>query len=155
MPGAEYDAQKHRITAAYGVVVDDGRVLLCRHAELRRSAWTAPGGFVFDGGDPRATVAAALRDDAGVEADVDERPFLIWDGGMSGIATDDDPDGLQKVRAAYRAHVRGPVASRGRAAFEWFAVAELPEPRTRLVDVAMSAIFAPARESGTRRTRRG
>lgn len=145
MPGAQYDATKHHITAAYAVVVDDGRVLLCRHAELRRSAWTAPGGFVLDGREPHETVRAVLHSEASVGVDLDEAPFLIWDGGMSALPQDEDPDALQRVRAAYRARVDGSLSPAGSTAYEWFSITELPEPRTRLVDVAMSALFAPRR----------
>ncbi|MGX9229825.1 NUDIX hydrolase [Streptomyces albus] len=58
--------------AAYGVCVEDGRVLLGRHVSSDgRSTWTLPGGGVEHAEDPVDTVVREVAEETGYDAVVE------------------------------------------------------------------------------------
>ncbi|RYG19624.1 NUDIX domain-containing protein [bacterium] len=55
--------------AAYGVIVEDGRILLCRlgHPEPDQGKWTLPGGGLDFGEHPETAAIREVREETGFE----------------------------------------------------------------------------------------
>lgn len=75
-PPAGGPIQRSRSTriAAYGLLVDDGRIMLCRlSSQLPFAAgwWTLPGGGIDFGEDPADAVVRELREETGLEVRVE------------------------------------------------------------------------------------
>jgi ADP-ribose pyrophosphatase YjhB (NUDIX family) len=61
--------------SAYGVIVDDGRILLCRIDEpdtVGHGSWTLPGGGLEFGEGPRDGAVREIREETGYEAELHE-----------------------------------------------------------------------------------
>jgi 8-oxo-dGTP diphosphatase len=58
--------------AAYGVVVDEGRMLLAHWVEGPYAAWTLPGGGIDPGEDPADAVVREVLEETGYDVVVDE-----------------------------------------------------------------------------------
>lgn len=127
--------------AAYGVIVDDDRLLLA-HWNQGRTGWTLPGGGIEPGEDPADAARREILEETGYVARLD---------GVLGVhsAVIDGRDRLdgtgrpmQALRIVYRAHVAGgelrnePQGSTDAAA--WFPLDEVPTLRhVELVNVAL------------------
>lgn len=127
--------------AAYGVIVDNGRILLAHWNEGGRSGWTLPGGGIDPGEDPIDAVVREIAEETGYEA---------VPGALLGIDSKvvpaeqrfvPDAGPLHALRIVYRASVVG-----GRLTNEldgstdeaaWFALTGIPNRRVDLVDVAL------------------
>jgi 8-oxo-dGTP diphosphatase len=89
-------AGKHDVTrvAAYGLVVEEDRILLCRIAEALsadRGNWTLPGGGIDFGEDPRDAAVREVFEETGLQVritdlvDVDSHLFEFDDGRMHAV----------------------------------------------------------------------
>jgi ADP-ribose pyrophosphatase YjhB (NUDIX family) len=90
--------------AAYGVCIDDDRVLLCRLSAVtaRPGAWTLPGGGIDFGEHPEAAVVRELAEETGLRGRV--RALLAvtsWAGALPG----DDSVPYHAIRIVYRLDV--------------------------------------------------
>ena len=113
---------------ANGIVVRDGRILLGRRAHAPwRGLWGSPGGFCELGEHPAETVAREVREETGLEVEVDD--YL---GTWVDVYADDprDPDAGVINVAYYLASVTGDARERADPAevseLRWFAPDELP-----------------------------
>jgi 8-oxo-dGTP pyrophosphatase MutT (NUDIX family) len=127
--------------AAYGVIVDEERILLAHWNEGGRSGWTLPGGGIDPGEDP---VDALVREIA------EETGYRAVAGGLLGIDSKivpaehrfvPDAGPLHALRIVYRARVIDGTltneidGSTDEAA--WFALDRIPNRRVELVDIAL------------------
>lgn len=98
-------AELHRV--AFGVLVRDGRALLCHRHPQRRvypDVWDLPGGHIEDGESPEETVRRELFEELGVRVtalsplntavDVptaETHAFVVtaWDGEVANLAPDE------------------------------------------------------------------
>lgn len=92
--------------AAYGVIIEDGRILLSHWNEHGRSGWTLPGGGIEDAEHPVAAVVREIGEETGYEAEVDrllgiDTMVVPAERRHTGAAP------LYAMRVVYRAHVVG------------------------------------------------
>jgi ADP-ribose pyrophosphatase YjhB (NUDIX family) len=90
--------------AAYGLVVDEGRILLCRLSEQvvgNAGHWTLPGGGIDFGEDPRAAAVREVFEETGLRVEVDE--LVTVDSALFSL-TDHEHHAL---RIIYRVRVLG------------------------------------------------
>lgn len=127
--------------AAYGVIVDGGRILLAHWNESGRSGWTLPGGGIDPGEDPVDAVVREIAEETGYRAEAGE--LLGIDSKIVPAEQRFSPNAgpLHALRIVYRASVVG-----GRLTNEkdgstdeaaWFSLTGIPNRRVDLVDVAL------------------
>lgn len=114
--------------AAYGVIVEDGRILLAHWSQTKNPAWTMPGGGIDPGEDPKDAVVREVFEETGFEVEVDELlgidSYVIDGSRRMDAASAGTP--LHALRIVYRAHIVGGRlrnevgGSTDRA--EWFAL---------------------------------
>jgi 8-oxo-dGTP diphosphatase len=127
--------------AAYGVIVDEGRILLAHWNEGGRSGWTLPGGGIDPGEDPADAVVREIAEETGYAAEAGE--LLGIDSHIVPAEHRFVPDAgpLHALRIVYRASVVSGAltneldGSTDEAA--WFALASIPSRRVELVNVGL------------------
>jgi ADP-ribose pyrophosphatase YjhB (NUDIX family) len=128
--------------AAYGVIVDDGRMLLAHWNEGGRSGWTLPGGGIEEGEDPADAAVREIKEETGYDGVLDE--LLGIDSHI--VAGDQRIDrsgrALHALRIVYRAHVTaGELTNEADGSTDqaaWFPIAQVATlRRVGLVDIAM------------------
>ena len=127
---------------AYGLIINDGKILLAHWNESGATGWTLPGGGLELGEDAPAAAVREIFEETGYTAALDG---LLGIDSLHIPASDrmsDSTRPLHALRVVYRAHtVEGFLrheanGSTDRAA--WVDLAELPElDRVGLVDIAL------------------
>lgn len=90
--------------AAYGLVVDDGRILLCRLSEQvmgNVGHWTLPGGGIDFGEDPRNAAVREVFEETGLRVAVDE--LVAVDSALFSLSDHEH----HALRIIYRVRVLG------------------------------------------------
>ena len=128
--------------AAYGLIIDDDRVLLCRLSARVPNAvgqWTLPGGGLDFGEDPVDAMVREVREETGYEVQSGD---LI---GVDSICTDTPYGRMHSIRIVYRATVVGgalrPEIDGSTDLCDWFTQTTLPA--NKMVDLARR--FVPLR----------
>ncbi len=114
----------------------DGALLLLRQSYRRKEAWGFPGGLLKRGEQPADAVRREVREELGVEVEVDDAPMVVVDSGH------------RRVDVVYRGRLPGDEsdpppptpASPEIVEVRWFAPNALPillpEATTALVELA-------------------
>src|SRR5689334_5505189 len=119
--------------AAYGVIVDRGRILLAHWNEHGRSGWTLPGGGIDPGEDPADAVLREIAEETGFAAEVDE--LLGIDSHIVPAEHRFMPDAgpLHALRIVYRARVvSGSLTNELQGSTDeaaWFSLGAIPSRR--------------------------
>jgi len=127
--------------AAYGVIVDNDRILLAHWNEGGRSGWTLPGGGIDPGEDPVDAVVREIAEETGYAAQAGELLGIDSKIVPAEQRFTSDAGPLHALRIIYRASVTGGKlrneldGSTDEAA--WFALTGIPNRRVDLVDVAL------------------
>ncbi|MDI6411859.1 NUDIX hydrolase [Streptomyces albus] len=128
--------------AAYGVCVEDGRVLLGRHVSSDgRSTWTLPGGGVEHAEDPIDTVVREVAEETGYDAVVER--LLGVDSRVIPAAEARRGERHQNVGVFYRLRVTGgrlrPERDGGIAEAVWTPLGDVAAlRRSSLVEVGLA-----------------
>ena len=69
-PAAGYRHRRGRQIAAYGVIVNDGELLLTHWNENGRTGWTLPGGGLEDYETAEAAAVREIREETGYDAEL-------------------------------------------------------------------------------------
>ena len=150
-------AQVETRIAAYGVVVDDGQVLLAHWVLDGHSGWTLPGGGIDPGEDPADAAVREILEETGYTAELEA--LLGIDSVVVPAAERIVQPAVDAhaIRVVYRARVTGGAlrAEVGGTtdAARWFRLDEVPAlDRVRLVDrgLAMAGLLDDAAGGGAR-----
>lgn len=128
----------------------DGALLLLRQSYRRREAWGFPGGLLERGEQPADAVRREVREELGVEVEVDDTPMVVVDPRYRRV----DVIYRGRLPACDEAEGDGPPApspsSPEIVEVRWFAPDELPillpEATTALVELARAT--RPSVENG-------
>jgi ADP-ribose pyrophosphatase YjhB (NUDIX family) len=127
--------------AAYGVIVDDDRILLAHWRENGRSGWTLPGGGIDPGEDPVHAVVREIAEETGYTAEAGD--LLGIDSHIVPAEHRFVPDAgpLHALRIVYRANVvSGSLTNELEGSTDeaaWFKLDSIPSRRVELVNVAL------------------
>jgi ADP-ribose pyrophosphatase YjhB (NUDIX family) len=127
--------------AAYGVIVDDDRILLAHWRENGRSGWTLPGGGIDPGEDPVDAVVREIAEETGYTAEAGD--LLGIDSHIVPAEHRFVPDAgpLHALRIVYRANVvSGSLTNELEGSTDeaaWFKLDSIPSRRVELVNVAL------------------
>jgi 8-oxo-dGTP diphosphatase len=127
--------------AAGGTIFDaEGRVLLCERADGR--GWCMPGGFADADETPRQTVVREVREECGLEVEIDR---------LLGLYSAPAPWGGRTVICQFLCRVVGGdlVTTDETRAFGWFAEGALPAPIFPMHVVRLAHAFAVRRGEAT------
>lgn len=126
---------------AYGVIVDEKRILLAHWQGGARSGWTLPGGGLEPGEDPVEAVVREIAEETGYVATAGE--LVGIDSKIIPAEARFAPDAgpLHALRIVYRAAiVGGSLANEINGTTDeaaWFPLSDIPDRRVDLVDVAL------------------
>lgn len=134
-------------TSAYGVAVDDGRILLTRLSPRahRPGVWTLPGGGVDHGEAPADTVVREFAEETGLVAHVD-RLLDAHSVALTGTAPSGRTEDFHGIQLIFRAVVQSPaephvVETGGTAdAARWVAIDEVTSGAVPVLDVVRAAL---------------
>jgi 8-oxo-dGTP pyrophosphatase MutT (NUDIX family) len=127
--------------AAYGVIVDDDRILLAHWNEHGKSGWTLPGGGIEGDEHPIAAARREIFEETGYRASID-RLLGIDTMVIPGSRRHTGAAPLYAMRVVYRASVvdgelRNEVGGSSDEA-RWWRLDEVPNlKRVGLVDIAL------------------
>ncbi len=127
--------------AAYGVIVEQGRILLAHWNENGRHGWTLPGGGIDPGEDPVDAVVREIAEETGYKAEAGE--LLGIDSHVvpaeQRFVRDAGP--LHALRILYRASVVGGTLTHEKEGTTdeaaWFPLESLPSRRVELVTIGL------------------
>lgn len=129
-PGIADDLPRVTRLAAYGVIVRDGRILLCRvgPGNLGEGLWTLPGGGLDFGESPAAGAIREVEEETGLRGEITGPPVIHSDSGTwerrSGAVSYHHVRfvyPMTVVRGAERLEVDGSTD-----AFDWVPIVEVP-----------------------------
>ena len=92
--------------SAYGLILQDGRILLCRisdHLPLDAGLWTLPGGGIDFGEDPADAMVREVREETGLSV----RPLEI--AGIDSFFVKEEGRAFHGIRILYRTELVGGV----------------------------------------------
>lgn len=146
---ADHRAFRKQRLAAYGLVERDGRILLTRISPLGHGTglWTLPGGGVDHGESPRDAVVREIREECGLDAEVDAL-LEVHDLAFSGTAPSGRFEDYHAVHVVYRARVPEGVEPRVEEvggttdAVAWVDPAEIDAGRLPVTEVVRAALAA-------------
>ena len=129
--------------AAYGVIVQDGRILLSHWNEGDRTGWTMPGGGIEDGEHPLEAAQREIREETGYETEIEQlRGIDSIVIPASHRITPGSTTPLHAMRIIYRARISGGVLTNEVAGStdeaRWIDVHDVTNlDRVELVDTAL------------------
>jgi 8-oxo-dGTP diphosphatase len=134
-------SKRHSSVRAYGVLIDDGRIVLVRSSNPRHDPplWWLPGGGIDFGESPESTLLREFREETGL---VVRRPELLVV--TSDTRRRDNGDQIHTVRISYTVeHESGELVHEVDGTTDragWFDVSDLAA--LHLADYALAAIAA-------------
>ena len=147
--GQDDDLPQVTRLAAYGVIVDEGRILLCRVSpgNLGVGLWVLPGGGLDFGESPEAGVVREVEEETGLVAEITGPPVIhsdsgVWERRSSTVR-------FHHLRFVYPMRVIGGEerleVGGSTDAFEWVALDALDgRPLGDLVDRVLEGLEAPS-----------
>lgn len=149
VPGPRDETPRVARLAAYGVVVRDGRILLCRvgPGNLGSGRWTLPGGGLEFGEAPDAGALREVEEETGLIAEITGPPAIHSDAGT--WRRRNGPVSYHQVRFVYPMTVAGGEerleVDGSTDAFEWVPLERVGDlPLGDLVERALAALAGSA-----------
>jgi ADP-ribose pyrophosphatase YjhB (NUDIX family) len=139
-----------RVGALCVIERDDGALLLLRQSYRRREAWGFPGGLLKRGEQPADAVRREVREELGVEVEVEDAPMVVVDAAhrrvdvvfKGRLTAGPGRDGRDPEQATAEQPAPTP-SSPEIVEVRWFSPNQLPillpEATTALVEVARAA----------------